>query len=71
MIGDTEMYFQIVVTYELTIYDEPDVSYTDNLYYSYERTECFLKDQNHVVMFKSSFSLRSFEDLEKLEGMFA
>ena len=38
-IGTSDMYFEIVITYELTIHDSPTATYSENHYYFYEKTE--------------------------------
>lgn len=71
LIGNTEMYFQIVVTYDLSIYDDSNVAYTDNLYYSHGKTECLLLNDVNQLLFRCSFNFENLDDLKKLERMFS
>jgi hypothetical protein len=71
VIGNTNNYFEIVVTYSLSISDDPYGSYDENFRYSHKKTECFLKDENGNSLFQANLSIKQLSDFDKLDYMFS
>ncbi|CAN5876979.1 hypothetical protein BH11BAC4_BH11BAC4_24010 [soil metagenome] len=64
------MYFEIVVTCELTIRDLTTATYNGNHNYFYEKTACTVTDANGQMIFIKRFDFNTKSDLIRLVQMF-